>query len=54
MRVFGSLHPPLGKPAIDIPSMPDILHENVPGLRIYLIYNAVISDPQAIQPLGAL
>jgi hypothetical protein len=54
MRIFGILHSPLRKPTIDILSMSDILHENVPGLRIYLIHDGVISDPQAIQPLGTL
>ena len=52
--IFGSLRPPLGKAAIHVSSMPDILHENVSSLRIYLIHNAVISDPQAIQTLGTL
>lgn len=46
--------PPLGKPAIDIPSMPNVLHNDVQCLRIYLIHDAVIPDSQAVQTISPL
>jgi len=37
-----TLKPPLREPAIDIPSMPNVLHNDVQCLSIHLIHDSVI------------
>jgi hypothetical protein len=45
---------PLGKPAIDITPMSNILDNDVRRLCIHLIHDAVIPDSQAVQTLSTL
>jgi hypothetical protein len=45
---------PLGKPAIDIPPMSNILDNDVQRLCIHLIHDTVIPDSQAVQTLSTL